>query len=95
MSNNRIKKALLMSSTMPPGTGGSDASWLMGAGHTHRSNADIGGAAHGSCCDNAHSHAKDEHAKGSCCDNSHDDAHDDDDHDECDGDHTDPRGGCC
>ena len=48
---DRIKKALKMSSTLPPGTAGSDTQWLMGSAHAH------------SHSHHHHEHKED----GSCC----------------------------
>lgn len=86
MSNfSDIKKRLSMSTTMPAGTGGAPAQWLMGsvASHHHVHAED------GSCC--GHDHAHDHHHEHA---HAHHHAHDDDDEEECDEDHTNPSGGC-
>lgn len=100
-----IKKSLMLSSTMPPGSGGGDTSWLMGSaagGHSHDH-----GHVHGPHCNHGHDHDH-EHVHGPECNHGHDHAHEHHhdhghvhgpecnhghDHDEDEDDVTDPRGG--
>lgn len=96
--NNWIKRALLGSSTLPPGSGGGTP-YMMGSAH--------GGHVHGPHCNHDHDHDHDhDHVHGPDCghDHSHDHGHvhgpgcghdHDHDHDEECEDNTNPKGGCC
>ncbi len=75
MTDKWIKKKLLMSSTLPMGTGGAaSGQWMMGSGHSHghhHHHHDHEHAADGSCCGHDHHHHDDDedttNPKGGCC----------------------------
>ncbi len=81
--NDWMRKSLMGSTTLPPGTGGGNL--FLGTPHVH--------AADGSCCGHGHDHSHDHshaghhhhHHHGEAC--THDHEHDED----C----TSPKGGCC